>query len=58
MDVASIMETWTGQMGYPVLTLSREQNVLKARQQRFLFNQNTVKNFTDPKDESRFGCVE
>ncbi|XP_014663086.1 PREDICTED: aminopeptidase N-like isoform X2 [Priapulus caudatus] len=57
LDVVTIMNSWTQQMGYPVVTISRQGNVLKARQQRFLLNQDTVTNFTRPQDESSYGYV-
>ena len=32
------MDSWTGQMGYPVVTVERKGQVVSATQERFLFN--------------------
>ncbi|KAL3886465.1 hypothetical protein ACJMK2_026450 [Sinanodonta woodiana] len=36
LNVTLMMETWTKQMGYPVITLSRNGNKVTATQERFL----------------------
>jgi len=38
LDIKSIMDTWTLQMGYPVITVTRTGNKIKASQERFLYN--------------------
>ncbi|XP_064645102.1 endoplasmic reticulum aminopeptidase 1-like isoform X1 [Lineus longissimus] len=38
VNVSEVMNTWTKQMGYPIVTLTRDEQVLKASQQRFLLN--------------------
>jgi glutamyl aminopeptidase len=38
VNVSKVMNSWTKQMGYPVVTLTREDKILKATQQRFLLN--------------------
>lgn len=40
-DVASLMDTWTKQMGYPVITLQREGSRVTAAQNRFLLYSKT-----------------
>lgn len=40
-DVASLMDTWTQQMGYPVITLQRSGNSVTATQERFLLYSKT-----------------
>ncbi|XP_051160347.1 endoplasmic reticulum aminopeptidase 2-like isoform X1 [Leptopilina boulardi] len=35
-DVKTIMETWTQQTGFPLITISREGNIITASQKRFL----------------------
>ena len=43
-DVAGLMDTWTKQMGYPVITLTRNGNHVTARQDRFLlYSKSTIK---------------
>ncbi|XP_077988862.1 endoplasmic reticulum aminopeptidase 1-like [Glandiceps talaboti] len=37
-DVKTLMDTWTLQMGYPVVTLTRNGRTVTATQQRFLIN--------------------
>ncbi|XP_043267317.1 endoplasmic reticulum aminopeptidase 2-like isoform X2 [Venturia canescens] len=37
-DVKAIMETWTQQTGFPLITISREGNVITATQKRFLLS--------------------
>jgi aminopeptidase N len=38
INVANIMDTWTSQMGYPVVNVHRNGNKIMAEQERFLFN--------------------
>ncbi|XP_046624056.1 endoplasmic reticulum aminopeptidase 2-like isoform X1 [Neodiprion virginianus] len=37
-DVKSIMDTWTQQMGFPLITISREGNTILATQKRLLLS--------------------
>jgi len=51
LDIAGIMDTWTKQMGYPVLTVKRiDQATVEVRQQRFLSDPSAVSS-----DDSPFG---
>ena len=45
MDVKSIMDTWTLQMGFPVLTVVRnyQENTAKISQQRFIIGKSNDK---------------
>jgi aminopeptidase N len=54
IEVKDVMDTWTLQMGYPVVTVSRHKNIVNATQERFLFNPraNLTEEFTSP-----YGCV-
>ncbi|CAG9828443.1 unnamed protein product [Diabrotica balteata] len=36
LDVKVVMDTWTNQMGFPLVTLKRENNTIVATQKRFL----------------------
>ncbi|GJQ68130.1 hypothetical protein Trydic_g10715 [Trypoxylus dichotomus] len=36
LDIKTIMDTWTNQMGFPLITLKREENEIIATQERFL----------------------
>ena len=36
MDVKSIMDTWTTQMGYPVITVKRNGRSIEATQKHFI----------------------
>jgi aminopeptidase N len=38
VDVAMVMDTWTQQMGYPVVIVTRQGGKVTARQERFLLN--------------------
>ncbi|KAK2162015.1 hypothetical protein LSH36_106g02029 [Paralvinella palmiformis] len=38
VDVSKVMDTWTAQMGYPVVTVERHGNTISAKQERFLYN--------------------
>lgn len=38
LPVAEVMDTWTNQMGYPVLDLSVTETNAKLRQKRFLLD--------------------
>lgn len=44
-DVKAIMDTWTQQMGFPLVEISREGNTITAVQRRFLVT--AAKNTTD-----------
>ncbi|XP_015585301.1 endoplasmic reticulum aminopeptidase 2 isoform X2 [Cephus cinctus] len=37
-DVKAIMDTWTQQMGFPLITISREGNIITATQKRLLLS--------------------
>ncbi|XP_070558802.1 uncharacterized protein [Ptychodera flava] len=43
-DVKKIMDTWTLQMGYPIVTLSRDGNTIMADQERFIMDPNEEQN--------------
>ncbi|XP_064596081.1 endoplasmic reticulum aminopeptidase 2-like [Liolophura sinensis] len=48
-DVKTVMDTWTRQMGYPVVTLTRTGNKIEATQERFLlYAGETVNPVTSP----------
>nr|XP_022330971.1 endoplasmic reticulum aminopeptidase 1-like [Crassostrea virginica] len=52
IDVKAVMDTWTLQMGYPVITLSRQGSKVTASQSRYLsFPNSTIKE----EFQSRFG---
>ncbi|XP_017777374.1 PREDICTED: endoplasmic reticulum aminopeptidase 1-like isoform X2 [Nicrophorus vespilloides] len=36
LEVKTIMDTWTNQMGFPLITITREENEVYASQERFL----------------------
>ncbi len=38
IDVKAVMDTWTRQMGYPVVTVRRDGNTITASQSRFLYS--------------------
>ena len=38
VTVAEVMDTWTMQMSYPVVTVRQDDNTITASQQRFLLN--------------------
>ena len=38
LTVKDMMDTWTKQMGYPVITLSSNGNTLSYKQERFFTN--------------------
>ncbi|PIK55589.1 putative aminopeptidase N isoform X2 [Apostichopus japonicus] len=40
-DVKKIMDTWTLQMGYPLVHMTRSNNMLEARQEHFLIDPNS-----------------
>ena len=53
-DVSEIMDTWTRQMGFPVVKVSHVQGATyRVTQNRFLLNSNDT---FDPAD-SAYGCV-
>ncbi|XP_077977945.1 putative aminopeptidase-2, partial [Glandiceps talaboti] len=39
-DVKEVMDTWILQMGYPIITLSRDGNSIHAEQERFIMDPN------------------
>lgn len=47
------METWTHQMGFPLITLTREDNEILATQERFLLTADSFNNTirTTPKSK-------
>lgn len=51
INVAEVMETWTLQMGFPVVNVHREDNELILTQKRFLSDANSTFNIK----ESPFG---
>ena len=50
IQVKDIMDTWTLQMGYPVVTVNRHNRDMTAWQERFLYNPraNVTEEFTSP----------
>ena len=48
LQVKTVMDTWTKQMGFPLITITRKENTIYASQSRFLLtgtmNNNTVDN--------------
>jgi len=50
VDIKEVMDTWTLQMGYPVVTVTRTGSQISATQQRFLFSSqsNFTEEFTSP----------
>lgn len=48
LEVKAVMDTWTNQMGFPLITITREGNTIYAAQNRFLLTENmyngTIKN--------------
>ncbi|ELU18860.1 hypothetical protein CAPTEDRAFT_133041, partial [Capitella teleta] len=50
VNVGTIMDTWTSQMGYPVVNIHRQGNQITATQERFLFNPRSTleEEFTSP----------
>lgn len=50
MDVKTIMDTWTLQMGFPVVTIKRVNKTNKgiARQKHFLLDPNAVVKESSP----------
>ncbi|XP_067012904.2 endoplasmic reticulum aminopeptidase 1 isoform X2 [Anabrus simplex] len=51
LDVKTIMDTWTRQMGFPLVNISRSENVITATQQRFLLTA-TMEGNTNRSDEA------
>ncbi|KAJ9582424.1 hypothetical protein L9F63_003222, partial [Diploptera punctata] len=51
LDVKAVMDTWTRQMGFPLITISRDGNVISASQKRFLLTV-SVSNETEHSNES------
>lgn len=49
LDVAQLMETFTVQMGYPVLTVSISGNNYTLTQKRFLKDPNAIYNASESK---------
>ncbi|KAM6980655.1 glutamyl aminopeptidase, partial [Aplochiton taeniatus] len=56
LQIANVMDTWTTQMGYPVLDLSISSNVAKVTQKRFLLNPNADP--TQPPSPLRLLCLQ
>ena len=50
VEIKEVMDTWTLQMGYPVVTVRQTGNRISATQHRFLFNSdaNYTEEFTSP----------
>jgi len=50
VEIKEVMDTWTLQMGYPVVTVRQTGNQISATQQRFLYNPqgNFTEEFTSP----------
>jgi len=50
VEIEEVMDTWTLQMGYPVVTVTQSGSQISATQQRFLFNShsNFTEEFTSP----------
>ncbi|CAH1153367.1 unnamed protein product [Phaedon cochleariae] len=51
LDVKTVLNTWTNQMGYPLVTMKREGNEILATQSRFLVTAERINNshLTHPK---------
>jgi len=47
-DVASMMATWTGQVGFPVVVATRQGGKLALKQERFLIDRDPEKPAEDP----------
>jgi len=45
VEIEEVMDTWTLQMGYPVVTVTQNGDRISATQQRFLFHPQS--NFTE-----------
>ena len=57
-DVGLIMDTWTRQMGFPVVTVKHIRgNKYKLLQERFLLNPHDKKHLEKSKAKSRFKYV-
>ncbi|KAK7866387.1 hypothetical protein R5R35_009814 [Gryllus longicercus] len=54
IEVKTIMDTWTRQMGFPLVTVSRTGNIISATQHRFLVTAH-MNNDTIHPEESPFG---
>jgi len=50
IEIEEVMDTWTLQMGYPVVTVTWSGDRVTATQQRFLFHSesNFTEEFTSP----------
>jgi glutamyl aminopeptidase len=46
------MDTWTRQMGFPLITLSREGNMITAKQKRFILTVNLNNETEEMNNES------
>ena len=55
IDVAEVMDTWTLQMGFPVINVTEDNGQIVLTQQRFLVDPNA--NQSDTKFTSKYGCV-
>ncbi|CAG9759897.1 unnamed protein product [Ceutorhynchus assimilis] len=51
LDVKTIMDTWTHQMGFPLVTLTKEGNEIVASQKRFLLSVKTGNDSLLPKSK-------
>ncbi|XP_021919323.1 endoplasmic reticulum aminopeptidase 1-like isoform X2 [Zootermopsis nevadensis] len=52
LDVKTIMDTWTRQMGFPLVTISREGNTITAKQKRFILTVNLNNEAEEMNNES------
>jgi len=50
VEIEEVMNTWTLQMGYPVVTVTKSGNQISATQQRFLYHSqgNFTEEFSSP----------
>ena len=50
VEIKEVMDTWTLQMGYPVVTVKQTGSHVSATQQRFLYHSqsNFTEEFTSP----------
>ncbi|CAH0561852.1 unnamed protein product [Brassicogethes aeneus] len=54
LEVKSIMDTWTHQMGFPLVTITREENEIIASQERFLLTIENVNSSVRSKPKSKY----
>lgn len=55
INVSKVMDTWTLQMGFPVVNVTSKSNTIKLTQQRFLADPDA--NQSDTKFKSPYGYV-